>query len=103
DNLYEDFMVGVELDGRAAHPTADRWRDIHRDNASASAGIITLRYNWADVTMHPCTVASQVAEVLMSRGFSGKPRPCNPACQIVHLAPRDEGRHRQAGPRIAVL
>ncbi|HWG61140.1 MAG TPA: type IV toxin-antitoxin system AbiEi family antitoxin domain-containing protein, partial [Streptosporangiaceae bacterium] len=47
DNLYEDFMVGVELDGRAAHPTADRWRDIHRDNASASAGIITLRYNWA--------------------------------------------------------
>src|ERR1700691_2350670 len=50
DNLYQDSLLGVELDGAAAHPVAERWRDIHRDNSLTRLGIETLRYNWSDVT-----------------------------------------------------
>jgi len=82
DNLYREFGVAVELDGRAAHPAEARWRDIHRDNASAAVGIITLRYNWADITMDPCRVANEIACVLRSRGWKGQLRPCGPDCRI---------------------
>jgi hypothetical protein len=83
DNQYHEFGVAVELDGRAAHPAEARWRDIHRDNTSAGAGIVTLRYGWADVTEHPCKVAAEVASVLRLRGWAGRPRPCGPQCVAV--------------------
>jgi hypothetical protein len=50
DNLYEEFGVAVELDGSAYHLVEDRWRDIRRDNSNAAAGIVTLRFSWADVS-----------------------------------------------------
>jgi very-short-patch-repair endonuclease len=80
DNLYEAYLVCVELDGLAAHPPAERWRDFRRDNAGAIDGIITLRYGWSDITGSPCQVAVQVAAVLRQRGWPGAPRPCTPAC-----------------------
>ena len=80
DNHYQAFGVVVELDGRVAHPAEARWRDIHRDNASAAAGMITLRYNWADITGDPCRVASEIAAVLRRSGWTGHIRPCSPAC-----------------------
>jgi hypothetical protein len=80
DNHYHAFGVAVELDGQAAHPAEARWRDIRRDNASAEAGIVTLRYGWADVTNEPCRVAAEVAAVLRQRGWTGYPRPCGPGC-----------------------
>jgi hypothetical protein len=80
DNLYPQFGVAVEVDGRAAHPAESRWRDIHRDNASATAGIITLRYGWADVTGRACRVAAETAMVLQRRGWHGRPRPCGAGC-----------------------
>jgi len=80
DNRYRKFGVAVELDGRAAHPIEARWRDIHRDNASAGMGSVTLRYGWADVTDDPCGVAAEVARVLKLRGWTGRPRPCRPGC-----------------------
>jgi hypothetical protein len=80
DNHYREYGVAVELDGRAVHPAEARWRDIHRDNASAEAGIITLRYNWADVTAEPCRVATEVARVLQLHGWTGRLRPCGPGC-----------------------
>jgi hypothetical protein len=80
DNLYRDFGVAVELDGRAAHPAEARWRDIHRDNASAAAGIVTLRYNWADVAVRPCQVAAEIGRVLRARGWPGQLRSCRPGC-----------------------
>lgn len=82
DNLLEQFRVCVELDGQAAHPDGQRWRDIRRDNASAVAGIITLRYSWADITRRPCEVAAQIAAVLRLRGWAGEPKPCGPACPV---------------------
>jgi hypothetical protein len=80
DNRYQGYGVAVELDGRAAHPAEARWRDIHRDNASAGAGIVTLRYGWADVTENPCRVAAEVAQVLRRHGWTGRLRACGPGC-----------------------
>jgi very-short-patch-repair endonuclease len=82
DNLVERYRVGVELDGQAAHPAAERWRDIQRDNASAADGIITLRYGWADVTRWPCRIADQIATVLRLRGWTGTPTPCGQGCPV---------------------
>jgi hypothetical protein len=83
DNNYGEYGVAVELDGRAAHSAEARWRDIRRDNASAVVGIITLRYGWADVTENPCMVAAELAQVLRSRGWAGRPQPCSPQCIAV--------------------
>lgn len=82
DNLYEAEGVVVELDGQAAHPAEARWLDIHRDNAHASSGLITLRYSWRDITLRPCLVAQEVHEVLRSRGSVVSPRPCGRDCGI---------------------
>jgi len=82
DNLYRDFGVAVELDGQAAHLIQDRWRDVHRDNILTSMGIITLRYNWADVTGRTCQVAAEVATVLRNRGWTGILHPCGPGCAV---------------------
>jgi very-short-patch-repair endonuclease len=80
DVLYRGYGVAVELDGRAYYPADERLRDSRRDNAAAAEGIITLRYGWADVAQHPCDVAAQVSAVLRQRGWTGRPRPCGPAC-----------------------
>ena len=31
DNFYEEYRACVELDGAAAHPEDEQWRDKHRD------------------------------------------------------------------------
>jgi very-short-patch-repair endonuclease len=82
DNLYEAAAVVVELDGLAVHPAEARWRDIHRDNAHAGSGLITLRYSWPDITQRPCVVAKQVCAVLLSRKAPVTPRPCRRGCSI---------------------
>jgi hypothetical protein len=81
DARYREYGVAVELDGRASHPDEQRWQDKHRDNASAAAGIVTLRYGWADVTERSCETAREVATVLGSRGWKGRLRPCGPGCR----------------------
>ena len=80
DAVYGRFLVVVELDGQVAHPAESRWLDVHRDNAAAADGGVTLRYGWADVTAHPCRTAAEVARVLASRGWPGPARPCSPGC-----------------------
>jgi very-short-patch-repair endonuclease len=81
DNLYKQYRMCVELDGRAAHPDDRRWQDIHRDNAAAAGGVATLRYNWADVAERPCLMAWQIAMTLRQRGWPGRMRPCGPRCR----------------------
>ncbi|HEY4854686.1 MAG TPA: hypothetical protein VII22_28190 [Streptosporangiaceae bacterium] len=82
DNFYQEFLVAVELDGQAAHPVAERWRDISGDNASSGVGVSTLRYSWADVTQRPCALAGQIASVLRLRGWTGRPHACGPRCSV---------------------
>jgi hypothetical protein len=82
DNHYALFCVAVELDGQLAHPREARWRDIHRDNASAALGIVTLRYSWADIMADSCRVAAEIARVLRSRGWTGRPTACGSSCAV---------------------
>jgi len=88
DNLYEEASLAVELDGSASHPPEQRWADSRRDNAHAGLGILTVRYNWADVTQRPCFVAAQVAGLLRARA-PGSTRPRAPRTAAAGLvAPR---------------
>jgi hypothetical protein len=82
DNLYEEYQVCVELDGAAAHPADERWRDTSRDNTNLAAGKETLRYGWPGVTVHRCESAIQLAAVLRRNGWQGNLRPCGPACPV---------------------
>jgi hypothetical protein len=82
DNSYEAYRVCVELDGRIAHPDDKRWQDHQRDNLAAAEGVVTLRFNWADVTLRPCHTAGLVARALQRGGWPGAPRACGPDCPI---------------------
>jgi hypothetical protein len=56
-----------------AQAIEERWTEMHRENVHAAAGILTLRYNWADISGRACTVARQVGETLQQRGTDVKP------------------------------
>jgi hypothetical protein len=88
---YEDARAGaygivIELDGRSAHPFAERHRDMRRDNAAVRVGRAPLRYGWGDVTERPCLVAAEVADIYRSRGWTGALRRCGPGCLIAAAA-----------------
>jgi hypothetical protein len=83
DNLYRDFGLCVELDGTAAHPADEQWRDKRRDTANAVRGIVTLRFGYLDLRDRPCETAAAVATLLRRHGWTGNPRPCpRPACRL---------------------
>jgi hypothetical protein len=81
DNLYEEFGVCAELDGTAAHPADEQWRDKRRDNANTVGGILTLRFGLLDVGDRRCETASAVATLLRDRGWTGIPQTCGRECQ----------------------
>ncbi len=71
DNLYEDYLVCVELDGSAAHPAGEQWRDKRRDRRNlATEKIVTMRFGYADLRTEQaqCQTAGEVARVLRDRG-----------------------------------
>jgi hypothetical protein len=82
DNLYEKYGVCVELDGTAAHPADEQWRDKRRDNANTVSGIVTLRFGLLDVGDRRCQTAAAVATLLHTRGWTGSPRPCGCGCAL---------------------
>lgn len=83
DALYEGLGVRAELDGGLAHPGGRIDADTWRDNAVLiERGEVTLRYRWRHVVVTPCATAAQVAAALQARGWTGRPRPCGPACAV---------------------
>jgi very-short-patch-repair endonuclease len=85
DNLYQEYGVCSELDGTAAHPADEQWRDKRRDNANLVDGIVTLRFGFADLGDRRCQTAADVAAVLRRRGWTGVAYPCSrPACALRH-------------------
>jgi hypothetical protein len=71
DNLYEAYLVCVELDGSAAHPAGEQWRDKRRDRRNLAAGqIVTMRFGYLDLSTEraQCQTAGEVARVLRARG-----------------------------------
>jgi hypothetical protein len=88
DRYYEKFGLVVELDGKLAHPVERRGLDRSRDNDATAGGGSTLRYDWDDVTRHSCGTAAQVARSLASRGWTGQPKQCSPACRATRPNPK---------------
>lgn len=82
DVEYVGWGLVVELDGRAAHPDDEAFRDRDRDNALAANGTVSLRYGWTEVVREPCAVAAQVVAVLRRLGWTGRPRACGPRCTV---------------------
>jgi hypothetical protein len=71
DNLYEDYLVCVELDGNAAHPAGEQWSDRRRDRRNLAAEkIVTMRFGYLDLRTQgaQCQTAGEVARVLRARG-----------------------------------
>jgi hypothetical protein len=81
DNLYEGYSVCVELDGTAAHPEDEQWRDKRRDNANTIGGLLTLRFGLLDLGDRKCESASGVASLLRRQGWTGSPHGCGPGCK----------------------
>jgi len=79
DNLYAEYGLIVELDGRQFHAGLAASGDSARDNQHLLLGYATLRFTWAQVANTPCAVAAQVAAALRLGGWQGKIRPC-PKC-----------------------
>lgn len=73
----------VELDGRAAHPAAERELDDVRDNEVMLRRERTLRYGWRSVIGSPCLVARQVGDLLAQGGWPGRPTACRPLCRVL--------------------
>jgi len=82
DNLYREYGLCVELDGRQAHPDDLRWLDQRRANAITAQGIRILRYSWTDVDQRPCETASQVGVLLGALGWPGSARACGSRCAV---------------------
>jgi hypothetical protein len=71
DNLYEDYLACVELDGNAAHPADEQWADKRRDRRNlAVEKIVTMRFGYLDLCTQEarCQTAGEVAGVLRDRG-----------------------------------
>jgi hypothetical protein len=83
DNLYEEYGVCVELDGTAAHPADEQWRDKRRDNANAVGGLVTLRFGLLDLGDRRCETAAAVASLLRRNGWTPSPHVCGRACRGV--------------------
>ncbi|MBV9096092.1 MAG: hypothetical protein JO132_19835 [Streptosporangiaceae bacterium] len=84
DNLYLQYRLCVELDGTAAHPADEQWRDKRRDNANAVNGIVTLRFGFLDLRDRRCETAGAVATLLRRNGWPGAACPCGRACTALN-------------------
>jgi putative AbiEi antitoxin of type IV toxin-antitoxin system len=84
DNLYVEYRACVEIDGTAAHPEDEQWRDKRRDRWNAAhEGIDTIRIGVPDLINQErqCRTAADVASWLSSRG-PRVGRPCGPECPV---------------------
>jgi hypothetical protein len=71
DNLYEEYLVCVEMDGSAAHPAGEQWADKRRDRRNlAVEKIVTMRFGYLDLCTQEarCRTAGEVVGVLRDRG-----------------------------------
>jgi hypothetical protein len=84
DNLYTEYRACVEIDGTAAHPEDEQWRDKSRDRWNAvHQGIDTVRIGVPDLIdqKRQCRTAADVAKWLSGRG-PRVGRPCGLDCPV---------------------
>jgi len=71
DNLYEDYLACIELDGAVAHPEDEQWRDKDRDRWNlVHRKIVTVRFGVRHLRTDEdlCETATEVAKILNDRG-----------------------------------
>lgn len=84
DNLYEEYHACVEIDGAAAHPEDEQWRDKDRDRWNAvHEGIETIRIGVPALLNRErqCQTAADVATWLSNRGPKTG-HPCAKGCPV---------------------
>jgi hypothetical protein len=88
DNLYERYRPCVEIDGTAAHPEDEQWRDKNRDRwNSVHEQVETIRIGVPALLnrQRQCETAAEVSAWLSSRDTPvGHPCP-NPDCPVPPL------------------
>jgi hypothetical protein len=87
DNLYPEYRACVEIDGAAAHPEDEQWRDKSRDRWNAAhQGIDTIRIGVSDLLSQDrqCRTAADVTSWLSSRGPAAG-HPCGAGCPVGSL------------------
>jgi hypothetical protein len=78
DNLYADYRACVEIDGAAAHPADEQWRDKDRDRwNSVHEKIDTIRIGVLGLRTREtqCATAAEITTWLSGRG-PATGRPC---------------------------
>jgi hypothetical protein len=104
DNLYEGYLVCVELDGAAAHPAGEQWRDRRRDRRNLATGkIVTMRFGYSDLSTEraQCQTAGELARVLRDRGPRAGVSCRLPGCRVGREdedEDEDEGEGEGRGP-----
>jgi hypothetical protein len=82
DVTYVGLHTHVELDGRIGHAGAvDRWNDLERDIEGARSGDLTVRVGWLHV-LEAHRLTGALGDLLMARGWRGRPRPCGAGCTL---------------------
>jgi len=85
DNLYDDYLVCVELDGTAAHPEDQQWRDKRRDRWNlVEEKVVTLRLGYLDLRdqRSRCQAAADVARLLSDRGKAVGTKCARAGCPV---------------------
>jgi hypothetical protein len=85
DNYYGQYRACIEIDGTAAHPEDEQWRDKNRDRwNSVHEQIETIRIGVPDLLnrQRQCETAADVAAWLSSRGTPVGHSCLNPDCRV---------------------
>ena len=87
DLLLRGHRVVIEYDGVVHLDDEQRKRDLRRRNALTEAGFLVLTFA-ADSWSSPATMATQVADVLRSRGWAGRLKPLESPVLVHPRRPR---------------
>ena len=88
DNYYEPYRACIEIDGTAAHPEDEQWRDKNRDRwNSVHEQIETIRIGVPDLLnrQRQCETAADVTKWLSSRGTPTGHGCPSPDCPVPRL------------------
>lgn len=92
DNLYREFRLCVELDGRTTHPLGTQGRDKARDRWNlVNEDIVTMRFETPDLQTQEqkCQAAAEVLKYLNAHNPATEAAPigrsCSPACPVSRI------------------